>query len=639
MPILGSRKSHTFITTPHEPLGSYGKLGDGDDNDNDNETYPEPTEEVEQHPLPIFSVDDEKHWKDIKEPRPTPKQDCRNILEIQITRQFNLWRINQRIGQPRRKATHRFSITARSIPRKLGQRSYHYKRVPIEPRPAKTEPSFEGSDTSSNPKKRKNKKNSKFYRYPGERTNQHPTLRTYKAQIGYAKAIEGHFKFLCKQTVIFEKQQGRVKEVEEKNEEQNQQFQQLQLQDAHEQGLQIGFYLCKGAKSAPWGSCKQYCMWPGCTGPEPGINFKIRIAMANNNINTEDNLPVRFPFLDEQMGLEERLNMTVPEPQEPGCGFQGGFDLDRAWGRLHHTVRRTQQLHLNKRYEECIELCDRYLNGPDNENVRPRLKALDKAHLAFTAGGAARFAYKRKWNLERRISEVEKYMNLTVVLLLSHPKVLKENLSALFYADVKAKVHYWGELHQLHFLMPQRDISELMEVLADERYRRLVRLYQIKKKDKREEWKKGYSLQIFKVKTEDAAKPLVKKQKGWRFGRRDRSEKVEEGGKEVTESKEGIFKRLWKTFWKKGGSGGGQQVADTNENAGDQAQEEHIELNILDMLREREMPSENNIIWVSKDGQGRRRKSPMPEFNAATTIHRDIFQDYPPDAAYRRRAL
>ncbi|RVD84888.1 uncharacterized protein DFL_003225 [Arthrobotrys flagrans] len=123
--------------------------------------------------------------------------------------------------------------------------------------------------------------------------------------------------------------------------------------------------------------------------------------------------------------------------------------------------------------------------------LRPPLKTLDKAHLTFTAGSTARFAYSEEWRVTRRITEIEKYMNLTTVRMLSDPKILKNNMNKHFYADVEAKVHYWGGVHQLNMLMPQRELDDLMEILSRERFKRLVRLHRLRMNQNKEEMKKG----------------------------------------------------------------------------------------------------------------------------------------------------
>ncbi|KAF3315834.1 hypothetical protein TWF173_003028 [Orbilia oligospora] len=675
--IQGSRQSHSFINTDQASEGSYAGLEDNDYLENPFEpenpfglqnpfesgdlfeqenpfeppNSPEPenpfgqenpfeTAEIVEESLPIPVVEDDgdyENWFEEKDPQeqlqPQPYQRPLNPKKVEFIRAFKRWTKLQKHNRPNRKQTIEFVLKARTGYKRLGQRYHSYTGIIGKSRQIKQKSHcllFQNL-----PEEKEITKDSKYYRHPAERLNQGPRFRTQAALHGHQIAARQYADYITREVLNFRKGEYRAAKVYQVVTNQTDAILKIELGLAHEKGLRWGWYLCEGAEGAPWENCEKFCVWPGCLGPEPSESFHRKMEKANDNINESDNLPVRFPFLSEVRGGSEKESTNR---SGPGSGFNVGFDLNHSLVGLHHTVRRAQDLIYDHKSTQAFDLCRSYLeDGCEELMIRPPITTLDKAHLAFSAGSAARFAYADYWSVKRRVVEIEKYMTLTVFYMLSEPKILKENTNMHFYADVKAKVHYWGEIHQLHFLMPQRSLGDLMDILSRERLKRLVRLHKNKMNLNKEELKKGYTLQIISIPTREAPKPVVSRRKHLVAKIIGRGDKVKgETNENVKKPAEGqnIFKRLWNKLLRKEQPKPAQETVpgiSQNNKKGDP--------DIIEMLDLHDRPEESRITWISKDGIGRRRTTPMPKFSYHDTIRKDPYHDYPPTIEYRQAVL
>ncbi|KAK6506479.1 hypothetical protein TWF506_011386 [Arthrobotrys conoides] len=596
--------------------------------------------EEEEFSIPIVDDDgDYENWYVKEEPEeqqlpPQPdKKELDRLKKAEFIKAFRRWIKLQKHNRPNRKQTIKFILKARTGYKRLGRRYHSYTGIIGKNRQIKQKSHcvlFRNL-----PEEKEITKESKYYYEPVERENQGPRLRTKAAAEGHKKAAQEYAEYLAREVLNFRKGEYRAAKVQQVVEKQTQDLLKIELGLAHERGLEWGWYLCEGAEGTPWGNCAKFCDWPGCLGPEPSEAFYKKMEEANDNINPMDNLPIRFPFLGEVKGGKEK-ETTNRAP--PGSGFHVGFDFNRSGARIHHIVQRAQDLIYDNKSTRAFDYCKSYLEDDCDElMIRPPITTLDKAHLAFTAGSAARFAYLDVWSVRRRISEIEKYMTLTVFHMLSDSKILKNNMNMHFYADVKAKVHYWGEIHQLHFLMPQRGLGDLMDVLSRERLKRLVRLHRNKMSFNKEELKKGYTLQVMSIPIREAAKPVISRRKHLIAKIMGRGEQYKAEHREKPKRPPrppNIFQRLWNSLWvdkklKPAGEGlPGIQNKRKNEGP-----------DIIEMLELHERPEESEITWISKDGIGRRRKTPMPKFNYQETIQGDHANDYPHTIEFRHAAL
>ncbi|KAK6345883.1 hypothetical protein TWF730_010226 [Orbilia blumenaviensis] len=650
--MLRSRKSHTFIAANAQPIGKYTRLDDTDepiaDEDIFADIYLEPSPDLlKSNPGSPF---DTESWTTVH-PEENPFSDDKEVdprspAEIKFTRDFNYWRLLQKHNRPHRKATLGFVVKARTGFKKVGQRYHSYtgifsknRRIIQKTRTIRLNELPEPKEISEF---------SKNYRYPSSRLNQYPRLRTFKAVRGYHEAISNYIKYLVDEALTFEKREERAEKWRAGTKEYKSKALKLEYDLAHEKGLLRGWYLCEGAEGTPWENCDRYCDWPSCKGLEVSEQLIAEMEDANNNINVDDKLPVRFLFLKDI----RRETKGAPPPTQ-GSGINTGWDITCAWDGIHHTVQRAQNLNYNHRSTESYEFCRSYLKETDSEStIEPPLTAIDKAYLSFSAGSAARFAHPQ-WSVRKRITEIEKYMNLAVVHVLSDSSVLKLHSNRVFYDDVKAKVHYWGEMHQLNIMMPQRPMDDLVKVLNTERLKRLARLHEMKRREDKRDYKKGYTVQMSVVPIKKAAKPLVDKPKGLIarvFGRNDKNKKKKHKSKkskksdkvketETGENKEGILRWIWNTILGKESADNGKKPKQEKKSRMEREFVPTAELDILDMIAERDKPDEENVIWIGKDGRGRRRQTPLPQFNYNKTINHDPFGDYPPTIEYRQAVL
>ncbi|EWC47897.1 hypothetical protein DRE_02779 [Drechslerella stenobrocha 248] len=180
--------------------------------------------------------------------------------------------------------------------------------------------------------------------------------------------------------------------------------------------------------------------WPLCLEqPEPEI---INIILSlNANMNECDVLPpVRWEF-QQPPKLPVFPPLVCPAVE---------------------AVRRMAEMHF---YDACLQdavgLC--------NKVSERALPGLQKSYLWTLAAHAALFA--KSVYEDERLNLVEKYANLALCFFLDD-KYLARDCNQ-YYSEIKARAHYWGEMHQLHILKPGYSIPLLAKCLEHERYKRL----------------------------------------------------------------------------------------------------------------------------------------------------------------------
>ncbi|KAK6511174.1 hypothetical protein TWF481_000096 [Arthrobotrys musiformis] len=655
---LRSRKSHTFITIDHSPKGAYTKLSD-ENPFADPPSLPTPTREtpVSEGPYQLVEDDgndegwsvDEPEQENLPPPPPSPSLESLPELspaEIRFLRRFEHFRRLQKYNRPNRVAIGGSVVKARQAYKKLGRRHHKYTNITSEGKPIKQKPDY--ITWSDLPKRSNPEEGSRYYFEPVEKKNQHLRLRTEAAYEAYKTAVAGYIDYIQREYYSYKLGEWRANEVKQQIKQDVKDILQFELSLAHEKGLNKGWYLCEGAKDTPWKDCKQFCSWPGCSGIEPTEEFYLKMEDSNTNINPSDKIPVRFPFLTEvRRGLANgKSNNTA----QVGGGYMTGFDIADYPFTVHYIVNQAQELIYERRYTQAYELSCITINRKTTD-IKPRIRTLDLAHLAFTAASAARFAH-HKWSLTYRISEIERYLNLSVYYMLSKPAILQQSTNTLLYADVKAKVHYWGELHQLHIMMPQRSMDELVEILSNERYRRLVRSYNLKLVEKKREMKKGYTLQITSVPIPKSDKAVVSRRKGLvakLFRRSGKGKKDIDKKAEAAPPPQGFLQKIWDKIWRKqraipsdeadpdieataeaeAAVNAAEALATPRFAQGKRSNRDKDEPDVIELLDLREYPPDEDIIWISKDGKKQRRRTPMPSFDFNRTLNKDPFQDYP----------
>ncbi|KAK6331635.1 hypothetical protein TWF718_002184 [Orbilia javanica] len=652
--IFRSRKPRqTFLISDYKPTGNYKKLeGEEEDGRKTPENTPRP---VIPEPLPtIFEDDgDDTNWSETEDefeeqdlPPPLPWHKPQDPFEAKFLKAFKYWREVQRSTKPSRKgATVKFVLKARTGYKRIGQRYHSYTGIV-----GKNSHIIQKSSSNQIRDLRKLKQKLKASERYVEPADKKARFRTQAALDGYQKATLEYAEYIVREFVNFGKGQYRAKKVEQLAEEHRAEVLKVELALAHELGLEDGWYLCGGAKDTPWGNCRQFCYWPGCSGRELSEKFYDKMDKANTNINLSDDIPVRFPFLSEVKGghAARAANRTAGA----GSGFRIGFDLENCWGTAHHVVQQMQDLVYQHQCTKSYELCYSYLNDESEAlMIRPPLKALDKAYLAFIASSASRFAHEKEWKIRHRINEIEKYMNLAIFYMLSDPSIIEDNMNAHFYSEVKAKAHFWGEIHELHFLMPERDINDLLVIMDHEKYKRLIRLYKVKTMKNGSGMKRGHTLQILSIPLYKAEKPLISKRKRLMAkitgrGGQEKDENGKQSGKVSTG--QGFFRSIWDKLWRKEVQKPADGIVEEGQKPAIPVPEEDLPLHlkkvvggpdIIEMMDLRDRPHEQTITWISKDGLKRRRETPAPTFNYNTTIHQDAFRDYPPTIEFRRAAL
>ncbi|KAJ6258780.1 hypothetical protein Dda_6833 [Drechslerella dactyloides] len=228
--------------------------------------------------------------------------------------------------------------------------------------------------------------------------------------------------------------------------------------------------------------------WPLCL-PRVPI-FKVNLIRFHSNINNMDPIPPQKPGI-----LCHPTLIALPQP-------------------IYTVVQRIRSLAVRGLYNACLEDATTAADNIPDEKL-PRLQ---KSYLWAIAAHAAQFS--TDIDEDDRIRTIEKYSGLAVCFFLddrSLPRRYQE-----YYGEIKARAHYWGEIHHLRILRPGMELRELMVRINHERFRRLFREFSFA-----EECNK-----VFKVATKVLEQRKKEKSKGKRLSRFFRGIFGKSGGKD-----------------------------------------------------------------------------------------------------------
>ncbi|KAF3915247.1 hypothetical protein ABW20_dc0110119 [Dactylellina cionopaga] len=206
--------------------------------------------------------------------------------------------------------------------------------------------------------------------------------------------------------------------------------------------------------------------WPLCMCPEPSEDMEMAAKNSNINLNPYDYIPP----------LNDNFN-------EPSVNTKSLF---RDPGYIHRSVSSGPGLYKNQLdWDRTYKEATKFLRGahpygntdakgiPDPRDKQTLLSNLDFSYLSYLAAWSVRYAHPKLWSLKERISSVERHLAISIAFFLCETKLIPRHLE--YYESLKAKQHYWAEMHHLFILMPGKDILYLRKVLAHERCKRLIR--------------------------------------------------------------------------------------------------------------------------------------------------------------------
>ncbi|KAK6338090.1 hypothetical protein TWF696_001560 [Orbilia brochopaga] len=186
--------------------------------------------------------------------------------------------------------------------------------------------------------------------------------------------------------------------------------------------------------------------WPLCLPSLPTSDFRDTLTYFNTNMNRNDPLP------SQEFGYYYHPKLIkFPEPVHPIVEVVRSF---------------AQRGFYDTSHEDAVKAA----NYTPDEDV----SKLQKSYLWTIAAHAAQFT--NDLADDQRVRAIEKYSNLALCYFLDNPGFPARYFK--YYGEIKARAHYWGEIHHLQIIMPNKQIPEMAKIINHERYKRLWREYQ-----------------------------------------------------------------------------------------------------------------------------------------------------------------